>query len=286
MLTSPIMSLAIRPFQEGDIEFAVAQATRECWDCPASMFRAFIAHDPEGCFIAEAEGRRVGMITTTRYARSAWIGNLIVTPDDRRRGVGAAMMRHAMGVLEARGINTIRLEADPMGVGIYKRLGFVEQFESPRFCKQPLLNAAPSPAEHLRTTDFEAIRAFDLDCFGDDRGRFLRELVKIGHAAYCVKSKEGIDGFAMALPASEGVRFGPCAARSKEVAGQLLDALMGEFPDKAIITAVPGSNKMAVRLLESRGFVRNTACLRMRRGRHGAESSADSLYALANGATG
>ena len=31
----------------------------------------------EGCFIAEVDNRRVRMITTTRYARSAWVGMVI-----------------------------------------------------------------------------------------------------------------------------------------------------------------------------------------------------------------
>ena len=58
----------------------------------------------EGCFIAEVDNRRVRMITTTRYARSAWVGNLIVVPERRRQGIGETLMAHAIDLLKRCGI--------------------------------------------------------------------------------------------------------------------------------------------------------------------------------------
>lgn len=280
------MPLTIRPFRDSDIDFAVAQAAREGWDCPASAFGVFIAHDPEGCFVAEVDGRRVGMITSTCYAQSAWIGNLIVMPSHRRQGIGERLMRHAIDRLEAGGIETFRLEADPMGVGIYERLGFVPQFGSPRFSRQPPHDAAPSPAERIGAAELDAIAAFDAACFSDDRGRLLQGFLKIAHAAYCVRSGGRVKGFAMALPAALGVRLGPFVAGSSKVAGQLLDSLMADCRDKAIIAAVPGVNAVAVRLFEDRGFDRRPSSLRMLRGEPAAESATETVFALANGATG
>ena len=60
------MDLMIRQFCDWDIDFAVAQTIREGWDNTVSTFRVCLSHDPEGCFIAETDGQRVGMITTTR----------------------------------------------------------------------------------------------------------------------------------------------------------------------------------------------------------------------------
>ena len=73
----------IRSFTSDDIEFALAQTAREGWHATAEQFELALVHDSDGCFMAESAGAPVGMITTTCYAVSAWIGNLIVVPDYR-----------------------------------------------------------------------------------------------------------------------------------------------------------------------------------------------------------
>ena len=131
------MDLAIRTFGADDFGFASEQTAREGWDATAELFELCLAHDPGGSFVAEAGGQRVGMVTTTCYQRSGWIGNLIVPPEHRRQGIGERLMKHALEHLLRRGVRTIRLEADPPGIGIYRRLGFVDEFESPRFVRPP-----------------------------------------------------------------------------------------------------------------------------------------------------
>ena len=74
------MSFALRSFSSDNIEFALEQTAREGWDSTKSHFRLCLAHDCAGCFIAETSGKRAGMVTTTRYARTGWIGNLSALP--------------------------------------------------------------------------------------------------------------------------------------------------------------------------------------------------------------
>ena len=280
------MDLKIRAFGDRDIDFAVAQTTREGWDNTVSMFRVSLSHDPEGCFVAEVAGKRVGMITTTRYVRSAWVGNLIVAPHYRRRRIGERLVEHAIGQLEARGIRTLWLEADPMGVDLYRRLGFIDQFESPRFQKKPPHTASRGRTECLRASDLDAARALDALCFGDDRGRLLGVLTGIARAAYCVRANRRVVGFALALPSVAGVRLGPCVVDDPSAAGQLIDSILADFSDRLIITAVPGFNKTAMQLLESRGFVRGPSSLRMLRGKAEVASAPNGVIVLANGAMG
>ena len=42
-----------------------------------------LAHDPNGCFVLDDSGERIGLATTTCHTRTAWIGNVIVVPDHR-----------------------------------------------------------------------------------------------------------------------------------------------------------------------------------------------------------
>ena len=280
------MDLKIRAFGDRDIDFALAQTTREGWDNTVSTFRVSLSHDPEGCFIAEIDGQRAGMITTTRYVRSAWMGNLIVAPHYRRQRIGERLMEHAIGRLEAHGIRTFWLEADPMGVSIYRRLGFVERFESPRLEKRPPHTASRSETGRLGASDLDAARTLDALYFGDDRGRLLGELMSIACAAYCVRVNRRLVGFAMALPSLAGVRLGPCVVDDLSATGQLIDSVLTDFSDQTIIIAVPGVNGTATQLLKSRGFARGPSCLRMLRGKAETVSAPDGLVALANGAMG
>lgn len=291
------MSTVIRSFTKDDIEFALAQTAREGWDNTAHTFRICLAHDPDGCFIVELDGRRAGMITTMRYARSAWLGNLIVHPDYRRHGLGERLMVHAMTLLDSHGVRTLRLEADPMGVGLYRRLGFVDQFYSPRYRREPshmvlrAVEALPDEACLEAVTEFDqedldAIIAFDRVVFGDDRGRLLRMLREKALGRYSVRENKRVLGFAMALPSLGGVRLGPWCAYTQAVARQLLNAFLSDFTESSVVVGVPGVNRSAVNLLESHGFARAPSSLRMIRGDDDGASAPDRLFAIANGAMG
>ena len=187
--------MVVRPFSNDDIAFALNQTAREGWDNTAASFQVCRAYDPEGCFIAEVGERPVAMITFACYAQSAWVGHLIVEPEHRRQGIGKRLMMHALDQIEARGIQTIRLEGDPPGIGIYLRLGFVDQFPSLRFRKEPPHTVNCNGATRLNRVDLDAIKTLDLSCFGDDRGRLLDILLESAQAAYGVYVDRRITGF-------------------------------------------------------------------------------------------
>lgn len=282
------MALAVRPFTEEDIDFAVSQARREGWDNTAELFELSLEHDPDGCFIAEIDGERAGMITSTCYAESAWLGNLIVEPGARRRGIGERLMVHAIDTLTRLGVRTFRLEADPMGVGLYRRLGFVDQFTTTRFQKAPPHRIDPVRlVSHVTADDIDDVLAYDRDGFGDDRRRLLESIMKIAPAAFCLRCSNGaIAGYAATLPSTVGVRLGPCVADDTDAAAKLIDAVLSVCRGMPVLTAVPDANPAAVELMISRGFRTVGSCPRMRLGPPAAESDPDKLVAIAYGAIG
>ena len=282
------MSLTIRPFTREDIDFALVQTRREGWDNTAAMFELSLDHDPHGCFVAEIDGNPAGMVTSTRYASSAWLGNLIVEPAARRRGVGERLLSHAILALKRLGLRTFRLEADPMGIALYRRLGFVDQFEVPRFLKTPP-HPADSPQKAVAITEslHSEVCAYDLRGFGDDRRALLHNLMTIAPSAFCVRHEEGtLAGYAATVSAAEGVRFGPCVADDTDTAASLLEAVLSAHRDVPVVTAVPGVNLAAIDTLTSRSFRITDSCLRMLLGPPDSESNPQKLIAIANGAIG
>jgi ribosomal protein S18 acetylase RimI-like enzyme len=276
----------IRLLHKGDTGFALEQTAREGWDSTAATFTVHISHDPEGCFIAEFDGERAGLVTTTRYRHTGWIGNLIVTPERRGSGIGSRLMEHAIRHLDSAGVGTIRLEADPMGVRIYRRMGFRDEFESPRFRREPAGAPRPGRCVPLREGDLRVLGSFDEPRFGDDRARLLRLLLTGAPAAFRVPGKGELAGYLIVQPSAVGVRIGPWVASSLQAAGELLETALAAFGDRPLILAAPGPNLACRDLLASRGFLETSSSLRMIRGRGVGRGQHESVYALATGAVG
>lgn len=275
----------IRGFQIADIAFALEQTSREGWDTTPELLKALVAHEPNGCFIAELDGRRAGMVTTTRYPASAWIGNVIVPPEFRKKAIGSALMEHAIQYLESAGIRSIRLEADPLGINIYRRLGFQDEYESPRFRIDEYKFEAPSRVAALKENDLAAVMEFDLRCFEDDRSRLLRLLFQNVVASYKIAGRGKLAGYLFVQPSKAGIRLGPWVAENVEFARDLLSAALSKAFG-ATIVALPGLNHEGVELLRNTGFHETPSSLRMRRGPVAAGGRVSTIYGLAGGAIG
>ena len=280
------MSVLIRFFELSDIPFALEQTGREGWDATAGTFETLLAHDPGGCFIAMRDGEPAGMVTTTRYADSAWIGNVIVPPRFRKESIGTKLMQHAVRYLEDQQVRCIRLEADPLGVNIYRRLGFQDEYESPRFRNdQPLFRETQHSAP-LTDRDLPAVFELDRRLFGDDRSRLLAFLFQQRMAAHRVPRAGRIAGYAFLQDSRHGYRLGPWIAESAEMARELLSIAGIGLPARPVIVAVPGVNRQGMQLLAAYGFRQTPSSLRMLRGANLARGLPDCVYGLAGGAVG
>lgn len=290
------MSNGIRPFTQSDVDFAMAQTAREGWDTTTEVFEICLARDADGCFIAEEDGRPVGMVTTTCYGNVAWIGNLIVIPERRSQGLGRRLMTRAMDHLLGKGLDTIRLEADPPGVALYESLGFVPEFESLRFRLDPAASDGPPTSagaseivvERLRSPDYSACAELDRAGFGADRMPVLAMILERAGAVRWLRNADEVLGYAALFPSTVGVRLGPCVARGPDHAQALVAGLLADQQDSPVILGVPETNAAAVAMYETLGFCRTPSCLRMVRGPRQTETGGDSqrIYAIGNGAMG
>lgn len=278
--------MQVRPFRLSDIEFALAQTAREGWLSSRACLEAIIDTAIGGCLIAEEDERQIGMVTCTRYASTAWIGNLVVLPEHRRRGLGTRLMSMAFEHLRESGIKTIRLEADPPGAAIYRRMGFTDLYQSLRFV---LPRAAPGkqpPLEPLSIEDLSKLADFDRPCFGDNRIRFLRALQLRASAGYKLSGPEGLSGYVMLLPTQSGTRIGPLVARDPESAARLANLAVSKCPGQTLSIGLLSSNRAGVDLCRSLGFEVRPASTRMIWGEDQGAGDPDRIFGIASGATG
>jgi ribosomal protein S18 acetylase RimI-like enzyme len=280
------MDEIFRPFEDSDVNDAVGASLREGWAAGRAWLEALVEHDPGGCFVAAKGHETLARLTSTRYARTGWIGNLIVEPEHRRHGLGTRLFAHALGRLEALGVSTVRLEADAPGVGIYRRLGFEDEFESTRFLLPSAGEVPPSDAAPLVAADLPDVAALDASAFGDDRMRLLSMLHARTACAFVSRERGRVKGYALATRTNLGAHVGPLVARHAEAAADLLCACILTLPGTPLTIGVPAPNRQWCLFLRTLGFEQRVSSLRMVRGATRSKGRLSSIYAIGNGACG
>jgi GNAT superfamily N-acetyltransferase len=86
------------------------------------------------------------MATTAAFTMSGWVGNVIVTPEHRGRGIGRRLVEACLERLDSLGLDRVLLDGDPPGVLLYRSLGFVAEHDSCR-----AVGHGPWPAAPLAT---------------------------------------------------------------------------------------------------------------------------------------
>src|SRR6266851_2805185 len=104
----------IRLMTVTDLPLGLRLSSQAGWNQTEADWRRFLDLQPDGCFVAEWDGTPVGTTTTSIFGSVAWIAMVLVDESVRGRGIGTALMRHALDFLDRCGIPTIRLDATPL----------------------------------------------------------------------------------------------------------------------------------------------------------------------------
>jgi len=279
----------IRCFEPDDLDFADRQKEREGWAASRDQFKLYLEHDPDGCFVATADDQPVGMVTTTCFGPSGWIGNLIVHPDFRRRGIGRALMERGLDRLRGRGVTTVRLEGDAPGIPLYRKLGFVDEFESCRLSLPESKEESTlddSTAESMTAGDLDEVAALDTEIVGPNRRRFL-ELRFFAAELALVRRRNGkIVASLLASPTNRGFRIAPCVALEPTDARCLIAAAVSAASGRAVLIGLPALNVNGLELLAEIGFKKGASSLRMRLGPQIDVGDPTRVFAITSGAVG
>jgi len=252
------------------------------WGLTDTDYRRMLAFSPEGIFKATLGGGDVGIVVTVDYGEMAWIGNLIVVPEMRGRGIGEALMRRAMEHLEGRGVRTIRLDGVQKAIPLYRRLGFRDEYWSLRYTGR----ASRSPdayAEPMRKSDLDAVTELDEAFFKGRRGHLLRWVYDRFPDLCFASWKDGeLTGFIMAKDGSDSLKVGPwiCRPGYEAVAETLLRSLMNMRVGEDVWVGCPEGNRSGVAVLERNGFMSLPCSLRMCYGDCGMREDVEGIYGL------
>jgi GNAT superfamily N-acetyltransferase len=257
---------------EADVALGMRLKEQAGWNQVEADWRRFLAISPDGCFVAECDGKPVGTAVGCLFGSVAWIAMVLVDSRARGQGIGTALVEYAVAFVEAHGATSVRLDATSLGQPLYERLGFVPQYTVVRYGGTLSHDVPLSEAQiehevmNAAEDDYAAIFKLDRSATGTDRRKFLHALFNESWKdVRIIKHDREIEGYITVRPGSDAVQIGPCIASTDAGEVLLRDALL-RCADRRVYVDVPASNEVAVRFAEQFGLEPQRTLMRMCRG--------------------
>jgi len=239
-----------------DIPFAVKLSSQEDWGTPRSDFRRILHINSHGSFVASEGSYRVGIITTMTFGKDlAWIGNIIVDKNHRRKHIGKGMVRYALDYLKGIHVKHIGLYCFCDNVEFYKKLGFVEDARFFRL-RRPRKLPVPYEQETKKQPPLSRVLSIDRRAFGVDRSKLIRSWITERSATYFGVVNGKISAFLLVKKYPTMFDFGPGVAlgASDDDLRKLLAESVGYARGRPIEVSCLAQNRSILKLLYENNF--------------------------------
>lgn len=285
------MSVAIRVACLEDIPAALQLCRAAGWNQIAADWRRLLEYEPEGCFVAQRDDAVVGTVTTTRHGNDlAWIGMMLVHPEQRRQGIAVALMNHSLQYLADCGVRCIKLDATPEGEHVYEQIGFSAEWTMTRWRREPFEgNAEPLDATSSSFLDRNKLHdclQSDRKVFGADRSEWIRRLLSGSE----IRRRGAMTG--LIRPGFLASYLGPFFVDPDADASEIIAdgyGLIGELvggTSAPVFWDIPDPNLTAVEVARMLRFEPTRKLTRMWMGSRRVESDVSRLFGLSDPSTG
>jgi GNAT superfamily N-acetyltransferase len=260
--------ISVRPMTIADIPLGLKLARQAGWNQIEPDWRRFLIMQPDGCFVGELDGTAVATTSAFIFGPVAWIAMVLVDLDSRRKGVATTLLKHALDLLDERGVKTVRLDATAAGQPVYEKLGFVPEYPLSRYMgtaksppKPSTLMLPPTIGRQLK-----AVVAFDREMTATPREKMLARLFEESPDLTRVLYREGqVEGYVTGRRGANATLIGPCIATACAGPALLGDAF-GRCAGQAVFVDVPRDNVPAIEIVEKSGLTVQRHFTRMCRG--------------------
>ncbi len=272
--------IRIRKMTESDLPLGLRLTAQAGWNQTEADWRRFLQLAPDHCFVAEWQGAAVATTVVFRFLFVTWVAMVLVDEAVRGRGIGTALMRHALAVADGWGARCVCLDATPLGRPVYEKLGFVAEYRLVRYGGvlaggfRPVPGAEPvsrvPDADALTSADVAAVINMDLDATGTSRYGMVTRV--FGEAWDRIRVVKGAGtglafrGYLASRPGAKATQIGPCIATDEEAGRLLLADAAYRHAGQSVFIDVPQPNDAAVKAVEALGLTPQRELLRMRRG--------------------
>jgi len=255
-MPSSSVEISIRQFTEQDIRAVAVLSATAGWNHTAADWQLLLYLHEEGCLLLEYAGRIVATTTLICYGdRLAWLGMVLTHPEYRRLGFARRLVESALKIAEAKGIQSVKLDATDLGRPLYESLGFRHEQLIERWSRTEASSNKLEPAASPGSPDSE----LDRQAFGADRSQALR-LLAAGALTFTADH-----GFAVLRNGLRAAYIGPCVARSPEAAELVIESCLAACSRDCYWDLLP-SNHQAVKIAGTLSFKAERRLVRMVKG--------------------
>lgn len=262
-----------RTATEAEVSTVLDWAADEGWNPGIDDAAAFVAADPGGFFVAEADGAPVAAISVVNHSPEfAFLGLYIVRPDYRGRGIGLALWHHAVDHAETR---IIGLDGVPDQQSNYAASGFERAGSTTRYSGDVGTQVDPE-ARLAKPEDLARLIELEAEASGIAKPAYM--------AAWFTNTSNRVtfgspNGLVTIRRCRVGAKIGPLVAADNGVALRLIRHAAGAF-DGPVILDVPAQSAPLARLCTAQGMIPSFETARMYRG--GRITGSGTVYAVAS----
>ena len=273
-------------------DLPVIGALREAagWTSQEWALRAVLElHEARCVVVVDHLERIVGVGSGISYGALGVVGNMVVAEDQRRRGLGSAILDAVVDFLtRERGSSRLELNATPEGRLLYERHGFetIGASAMARIGRAIGLETDASLAvRRAGAGDLDALAGYDRPRFGGDRRAILELLLGNGDSTGLIAERDGeVVGYGYLR--LDGPRLGPLLADAPSVAESLVQSAFDLAPSiEELRVNLPPGNRAGADWLRGLGVDVEPWEGRMARGPQ-IPRREDAIYGMAVGALG
>lgn len=252
----------VRPMRREELDLALRWAAEAGRNPGLRDADAFWAADPQGFWVAEADGEPVATLAAVNHGGFGFIGLYFVRPDRRGQGHGRALWRAATARLAGLEVG---LYALPGQVDTFRRAGFTPSYELARFCwdqpPDPCIAERLVPLEDVPLAD---VLAYDRMGLPGAREAFLRRWLAMPNARGLAVAHDGeLLGYGVVRTCGQGSTIGPLLAEDCDTAETLLLGLGAAAEDTPVFLDLPLPNVRGVRMAGRWGMREVSRLVRM-----------------------
>jgi Acetyltransferase (GNAT) domain/Acetyltransferase (GNAT) family len=260
--------MLIRNMTGADIASGLRLCRASRWNQLESDWSLFLKLSPAGCRVAEKNGTVVGTVATLRYqGRFSWLSMVLVSPDERRAGIGTRLLYEGLALLDDE--RCIRLDATAAGRQLYMQHGFVDEYPIARFttgADPARIVPRTGNVRPIRHQDLAAVFDQDREIFGADREPVLRSLFARSPECAWIAARSDIQGYCFGRPGFLFQQLGPIVAQDENVARELVAQCLTLKSGERFAIDAPQHCPSWLEWLKSIGFTEERSFMRMHRG--------------------
>jgi GNAT superfamily N-acetyltransferase len=256
----------VKKMSTEDLEFAVRITDTMDWSLVKEDFEFAMQMEPDGCFVLLSNSERIGLAMTISFGKIGWIGNVIVSQNQRKHGAGSLLIEHCINYLKSKKVETVALYAYMDRIPFYERLGFRNDTEFIVLKGKGFSSPVEANWKEATKKDIREVIDRDCSCFGGSRRKLLEPiLLDPANLCYVLVEDGRISGYATAKVYDETAEIGPliCPLGRDDIAIGLLKAVLNRLSGFDVSMCFPQSENLILNMLLGAGFEENFHVARM-----------------------